>query len=278
MERLESRREVRLAQIASKKGRPGAARAPDLFLEYLKRRPPKDPATLLTRSALALLRCGFLARGVFREHWSVGWLAAFLFAEFFLIARLTIVGDRWGGGPPLDAKARKGGSAPRELVLGVVALALAAGAGIGLDRSTGGGWFGSAGSFGVDLSRLGAGMLTGRLPWGPFAYLALLLIEFARDVAAARSGRRPFVSVAAVHAAFFGAAAILSVFLFFALMFLGSWAGDDFIRAAIAVCLLLSRTLSELAAIWLPVWGRWVPGFSVESKESARGPSSPAGG
>jgi len=67
MERLESRREVRLAQIASKKGRSGAPRAPDLFLEYLKRQPPKDPATLLTRSALALLRGGFLARGVFRN-------------------------------------------------------------------------------------------------------------------------------------------------------------------------------------------------------------------
>jgi hypothetical protein len=258
--------------------RSSAGRAPDLFLEYLKRQPPKDPSTLLTRSALAILRGGFLARGIFTQNWSVGWLAAFLFAEFFLIARLTILGDRWGGGPPLDAKARRGGSATKEVVLGVVALALAAGAGIGLDRSTGGGWFGSAGSFGMDFSRLGAGMLTGHLPWGPFAYLALLLIEFARDLAAARSGRRPFVSAAAVHAAFFGAAAILSVFLFFALMFLGSWAGDDFIRAAIAVCLLLSRTLAELAAIWLPVWGRWVPGFSLESAPGSRGPKSPAGG
>jgi hypothetical protein len=95
-------------------------RPPDLFIEYLRREPPTEPVTLLTRSALALGRGAFLARGVFREDWSVGWLAAFLFAEFFLIARLTIVGDRWGGGPPLDGKAKRSGSATREVVLGVV--------------------------------------------------------------------------------------------------------------------------------------------------------------
>lgn len=235
------------------------SRAPELFVEYLKRDPPRDTATLLTRSALALLRATFLARGVFILHWSVGWLAAFVFAEFFLIARLTILGDRWGGGPPLDAGARRSGSPAREIVLGVLALAIAAGAGAGLERSTGGQWFGGG------LGQAVVGTLAAAIPWSVLAYLALLLIEFGRDVYAARSARTAFVSASAVYAAFFGAAAILSIFLFFALMFLTSWVGDEFARVAVAICLLLARTLSELAAIWFPIWSRWVPDLRADS-------------
>ncbi len=82
-------------------------RSPDLFSEYLKRRPERNPAVLLPRSALALARGGFLLHGVLARGWPLGWLAGFLFAEFFLVVRLTVLGDRWAGGPSLDPKRGK---------------------------------------------------------------------------------------------------------------------------------------------------------------------------
>jgi len=222
--------------------RPGG----DLFEAYLARRPEADPRVLVPRSAMPLARGGFLLHGVIVQGWSVAWLAAFLFAEFLLVARLAVVGDRLSLGPQLDPGLHRRTSLARQLFWLVVLFAATAFAGQGLDRSTRGAWFG-----------LGENAALWSFPgWGILAYLGFLVGEFLFDLAAARREKRTFVSAATLQAAFFLVAAILLAGVgTFLLGFLGGFLGDAGARGVAAVGLVLARTGSDLAVLWFPVWG-----------------------
>jgi len=218
----------------------------DLYEAYLASRPESDPRLLLPRSALPLARGAFLLRGVLVQQWSAAWLAAFLFAEFFLVVRLAVLGDRWSGGPKLDPALHRRTSVLAQLAWVAVSLAAIAFAGQGLDRSTRGAWFG----FGV------SGALWVWPGWGIVAYLLLLLGEFAFDLLAARRERRTFASAGVLQATFFLVAALLLAFAgVFVAAFLGEWFGDEGARAIVALLLVVARTGSDLAVLWFPVWG-----------------------
>jgi hypothetical protein len=218
----------------------------DLYAAYLASRPESDPRLLLPRSALPLARGAVLLRGVLVEQWSVAWLAAFLFAEFFLVVRLAVLGDRWSGGPKLDPEIHRRASVLEQLAWLAISLAAIAFAGQGLDRSTRGAWFG----FGA------SGALWVWPGWGIVAYLLLLLGEFVFDLLAARRERRTFASAGVLQATFFLVAVLLLAFAgVFLAAFLGDWFGDEGARAIVALLLVLARTGSDLAVLWLPVWG-----------------------
>jgi hypothetical protein len=243
---------------ARKASRPKAR--PDRLLSgYLERRPEADPRVLVPRSVLPVARGVLLAEGVVRQGWSVAWLLAFLFAEIFLVVRLTALGDRVSGGPPLDPKARQIGSLPRDVLWLAVALAATWAAGIALERG----------------SHAAADFATGeawwsRPGWSVLAYVVLLLAGFARDVVEARRSGGGFVSAAAVSAAFLIVALILAVFPLVPLLAFSATLSDEGPRLAIAGLLVLVRVAAELAVLWLPVWG---PGqLGLRPRETRRGP------
>jgi hypothetical protein len=223
-----------------------AGRPADLFEAYLASRPESDPRLLLPRSALPLARGAFLLHGVLVQQWSVAWLAAFLFAEFFLVVRLATLGDRLSTGPQLDPALHRRTSLGAQLVWCGLSLAAAAFAGQGLDRSTRGAWFGLGGQ----------GELFAWPSWGVVAYLLLLVGELALDLLAARRERRTFVSASVLQATFFLTGALLLAFVgVFLAGFAGDWFGDAGARAVVALLLVLARTGSDLAVLWFPVWG-----------------------
>jgi hypothetical protein len=178
------------------------------------------------------------------QGWPVAWLVAFLFAEIFLLIRLTALGDRLSGGPSLDPRARRRGSLPRDIAWLFVALVTVWVAGVGLER-------GSAWS-----EALGGAAAWWRRPgWGVLAYLGLLVIEFARDLAEARRTGKGFVSSASVAAVFLIVALVLSLFALVPLVAFTAKLGDEGPRLAVGGLLVLVRLVAELAVLWLPVWG-----------------------
>jgi hypothetical protein len=223
----------------------------DPFAAYLARHPESDPKILLPRSVLPLARGAFLLRGVLVEGWSVAWLAAFFAAELMLVIRLAALGDRLSLGPPLDPEHQHRRSLAWDLAWLAVALAAAAFAAQGLDRSTRGAWF-----------SLGEGAALWAWPgWGIAAYLVFLLGEFVYDLLAARRERRAFVSTGAMQGALLIVAGVLLAFVVpFVLGFAADWFGDAGARAVIAALLVLARTGADLATLWLP---RWAPGRLV---------------
>ena len=179
------------------------------------------------------------------EGWSLAWLAAFFAAELLLVIRLAALGDRLSLGPPLDPEHQHRRSLPWDLAWLGIALAAAAFAGQGLDRSTRGAWF----SLGEEAP------LWAWPGWGIAAYLAFLLGEFVFDLLAARRERRAFVSTGMMQAVFLIVAGILIAFLVpFVLGFAAEWFGDTGARAVTAVLLVLARTAADLAVLWLPLW------------------------
>ena len=236
-----------------KKSRPA-----DLYEAYLASRPEADPRRLLPRSALPLARGAFLLHGVVVEQWSAGWLAGFLLAEFFLIVRLAVLGDRWSGGPKLDPALHRRTSMPAQLAWLILSMAAIAFTGQGLDRSTRGAWFGFGGS---EALWVWPG-------WGIVAYLVLLLGEFLLDLLAARREHRAFASASVLQATFFLVAVLLLAFAgVFVIAFASEWFGDGGARAVAALLLVLARTGSDLAVLWFPVWG---PGRLASRQKPAR--------
>lgn len=232
--------------IAPPKRARKAAKPADLYEAYLASRPESDPRLLLPRSALPLARGSFLLHGVLVQQWSAAWLAGFLFAEFFLVVRLAVLGDRWSGGPRLDPELHRRTSVLSQFAWLTVSLAAIAFAGQGLDRSTGGAWFGLG----------GGGTLWVWPGWGFAAYLLLLLGEFAFDLLAARREHRAFASAGVMQATFFLVAVVLLAFVgVFLVAFVGDWLGDGGARAVVALLLVLARTGSDLAVLWFPAWG-----------------------
>jgi hypothetical protein len=220
----------------------------DLFRAYLARNPERDPRILLPRSALPLARGAFLFKGVVVDGWSLGWLIAFLFAEFVLVVRLAVLGDRFSTGPKADPEIHRRTSLTYQLAWLVVSIAGALFAGQALDRSTRGAWFG--------LSE--AGGLWELPSWGVVAYVVLLIADFVIEGVAARRERRMFVPAGVLQAALFLVGVILTSFV---AIFLAGIAdeifGESGGRAVFALALILSRAGSELAVLWLPIWFPW---------------------
>jgi hypothetical protein len=242
--------------------RPSAKpKAPDMFREYLNRNPERGFAALLPRSAVALARGGFLLHGIFVRGWSVGWLAGFLFAEFFLVVRLATLGDRWGGGPSLDEGGRARRSPFGEVMWALLSIAVFYVVGGKLDAETGALGMGLTES--VRLNSLSD--LVVRPAWGVLAYLASFLVEFAIELFHARAGRQAYVSASALTATFFLLAVILAVFLIPFAGVVGGMFGlaDRFLVHLAAVILVFARSGADLAVLWFPYWGHrladWTP-------------------
>jgi len=215
----------------------------DLFAAYLAREPERDPRILLPRSALPLARGAFLLHGVVAEGWSLAWLAAFLVAEFLLVARLAALGERFAGG------GRAKGSLAGEVVWAVFALAATLFAGQALDRSTRGAWLGFGGDAG----------LWAWPSWGIVAYVALLGVDFVAEAVAARRERRTFVPAAVLQASVtFAVAILLSFFVILLSGVADTLFGEEGLRALVASALVLARTVGDLAVLWLPHWVPWM--------------------
>lgn len=215
----------------------------DLFAAYLARNPERNPWILVPRSALPLVRGTYLLHGIVIEGWSLGWLVAFLIAEFFLVARLAVLGERIAGGK------RKKGSIVVQSVWATLALATTFFAGQTLDRSSRGAWLG----FGEDLGVWGWPGL------GITCYVALLLADFAAETISARRERRQFVPAAAIQAGF--SFAIVLMLSFFVILLSGiadTLFGEEGLRALVATALVLARTAGELAVLWLPYLHPWM--------------------
>ena len=230
-------------------------RSPDLFSEYLKRRPERNPAVLLPRSALALARGGFLLHGVLARGWPLGWLAGFLFAEFFLVVRLTVLGDRWAGGPSLDPKRGKK-TLLNDLAWALAMIAVFYACGAQLDARTG------ALGFVPDASAAGAPLvlwsdLWTRPSWGVIAYLTSFFVEFAAELAHSRAARVSYVASSALVAVFFFIVVLLgAILVVFVGVFISPIFGDGSVRGAFAVLLVVARSGAEVAVVWFPYWGR----------------------
>ncbi len=241
------------------------AKPADLYEAYLASRPESDPRLLLPRSALPLARGAFLLHGVLVQGWSVAWLVGFFFAEFFLVVRLAVVGDRLAGGPQIDPELHRGRSFGFQLVWLAISLAAVVFAGQGLDRSTRGAWFG-----------LGGGEGNFAAPsWGVLAYLALLLGEFTVDLLAARRAKRTFASAGALQATFFLASTVLLSFVGIFLVGLAHEGfGQNGARSMFTFLLVVARTGSDLGVLWFPVWGpgRLTPKPGVAPPGGADGP------
>jgi hypothetical protein len=215
------------------------------FDAYLSRRPESDPRILLPRSAPLVARGAFLLHGVLVLDWSVAWLTAFFFAEFFLIVRLSVLGDRFSTGRKLDRRLHRTTSLGFQLFWLAVTLAALVYTGQALERSTRGEGFG-----------VGAGGLLAWPGWGMLLYLGFLLGEFAFDLRAARRAKRAFASAGLLQASFFFFAVL--VLSFFGIVLAGIFGqifGDAGPRGVLAVLLVLARTGSELAVLWIPLWG-----------------------
>ncbi len=233
------------AKAPARRGRKSAKPA-DLYEAYLASRPESDPRLLLPRSALPLARGAFLLHGVLVEEWSAAWLGAFLFAEFFLVLRLAVLGDRFSTGRKIDPELHRRSPLFAQIFWLGLSLAAVVFAGQALDRSARGAWFGLA----------EGGALWSWPSAGVGVYLALLLSEFAFDLVAARRERRTFASAGTLQATFFLAAMLgLTFFGIIAAGFAGEWFGDTGVRAVAASVLVLARTGSDLAVLWFPLWG-----------------------
>jgi hypothetical protein len=231
---------------------------PDLFSEYLKRRPERNPAVLLPRSALALARGGFLLHGVLARGWPLGWLAAFLFAEFFLVVRLTVLGDRWAGGPSLDPQRGKK-SLFSDLAWTIAAITTFYACGAKLDADTGALGLVRAASeasaaAAVPLSRLAD--LAQRPSWGVIAYLASFFVEFGVELVHSRAARVSYVASSALVAALFLTVVALGAILIpFVGVFVEPIFGQGSLRGAFAALLVVARSGAEVAVVWFPYWG-----------------------
>jgi hypothetical protein len=232
---------VKRAGVEQKRRRP--ARGTAQFDAYLALRPESDPRILLPRSAGPIARGAYLLHGVLVLEWSAGWLAAFFFAEFFLVVRLAVLGDRWSTGRQLDRALHRKTSLGFQLFWLAVTLAAFALAGQGLERSTRGEAF-------------GAGDVFAWPGWGAVLYLAFLLGEFVFDLVAARRARRTFASAGLLQASFFffGVLVLSFVGILLAGLF-DKLMGEGGARAVAAVLLVLARCGSDLAVLWLPLWG-----------------------
>lgn len=242
--------------------RDSGRRSTAAFDAYLALEPESDPRILLPRSAGPIARGAYLLHGVLVLDWSAGWLAAFFFAEFFLIVRLAVLGDRWSTGRKLDADLHRRTSLAFQLFWFALTLAAFAFAGQMLERSTR--------SEALAAGGFGAGELFVWPGWGAVLYLAFLLGEFAFDLHAARQARRTFASAGLLQASFFFFGVL--VLSFFGIVLAGIFdnlMGEGGARAVAAVLLVVARCGSDLAVLWLPLWG---PGRLAKGAE--RVPSS----
>ncbi|MCB1009146.1 MAG: hypothetical protein KDB94_09655 [Acidobacteria bacterium] len=234
-----------MAELETERPKKRRRKKGDLFDAYLARAPERDPRVLLPRSALPLARGAFLLHGVVAKGWSLAWLAAFLVAEFVLIARLAGLGERFAGGDGAVYGRKKRPPLVADLLWAAVALAATLFAGQALDRSTRGAWFGFGDGSGA----------WGWPSWGIVAYVALLGIDFVAEALAARRERRTFVPAAVLQASVSFAAAILFTFV---VVFLAgvtdTFFGEQGLRALVATALVLARTTGDLAVLWLPLW------------------------
>ena len=234
----------------------------DLFDAYLSRRPERDPRILLTRSVLPVARGAFLFHGVVIGGWSLAWLVAFLLAEFFLVVRLAVIGDRFSTGPQADPELHRKTSLPFQLAWLVVSIAAVLFTGQALDRSTRGAWFGVADGGLWTLPSLGI-----------VAYLVLLVADFLIEGIAARRERRTFVPAGVISATIFFVALLL---LSFVSIFLAGLAdgvfGDGGARAVFALQLVLARAGGELATLWLPLWYPRMEAASARRRERRKAP------
>lgn len=223
-------------------------RHPGLVRAYLARGPERDPRLLVPRSALPLLRAAILFHGVVFRSWSLGWLAAFLLAEFFFVARLAILGDRFAAGSQYDPGLHRRTSLASQLAWLVVSAAALAGAGLALAASQ----TGSPATTPPTLD-LGSGDTVAVL--GIAAYLALLFLDALVEGLAARRERRAYASAAGLQARFFFATVVLLSLFSIPLAALAEEVlGGRGARGAFALQLVASRAFSELAVLWLPHW------------------------
>lgn len=234
-------------------------RRPSHVIEaYLARGPERHPQALLARSVLPLVRAAFLFHGVVARGWSLGWLAGFLFAEFFLLARLAVLGDRFANGFQLDPELHRRTSLVFQLAWLAVSTAALAATGVALAAS-------QAGAPIASLDDLRRTAVDPQVVWGVGLYLVLLFVDALIESFAARREKRPFASAATLQAAFFLVAVLALSFLFIAISGLVDGAfGERGVRGAFALQLVTARSLSELAVLWLPLWAprleRWKRG------------------
>lgn len=235
-----------MAKANTAKRRSGRQAPADLGVAYLALGPESDPRILLPRSALPVARGAFLLHGVLVQGWSVAWLVGFFFAEFFLVVRLAVIGDRLSGGPQIDPEQHRRRSFGLQLVWLAISLATVVFAGQGLDRSTRGAWFGLGGREGFFATP----------SWGVIAYLALLLGEFTVDLFAARRAKRTFASAGALQATFFLVSTLLLSFVGIFLIGLAHEGfGENGARSMFTFLLVVARTGSDLGVLWFPLWG-----------------------
>ncbi|QQR75048.1 MAG: hypothetical protein IPJ17_05555 [Holophagales bacterium] len=220
---------------------------PTLIQAFLARGPERDPRILLPRSALPLARAAFLFHGVVVRGWSLGWLAGFLFAEFFLVVRLAVLGDRFAGGHSLDPELHRRTSLAFQLAWLVVSTAALAFTGLALAASQAGGSLFTGGH--LDVSSLDAAAT-----WGVAGYVVLLFVDAIVEGLSARRAQRAFSSAAAVQASFFLVAVLLLSFVsIFLAGLVEDLLGEPGARGVFALQLVAARGISELAVLWLPL-------------------------
>ena len=223
-------------------------RHPGLLQAYLARGPERDPRVLVPRSALPLLRAAILFDGVVFRGWSLGWLAAFLFAEFFFVARLSVLGDRFATSSQYDPELHRRTSLPSQLAWLVVSAAALAGAGLALAAS-------QAGSPAAAPLTFDPGSSQALAILGIAAYVTLLFLDALVEGLAARREQRAYASAAGLQASFFFATVVLLSVLSIPLAGLAEEVfGERGARGAFALQLVASRAFSELAVLWLPHW------------------------
>jgi hypothetical protein len=229
-------------------------RDPDIFLEYLKRRPERSPNVLVGHSAMAIARGVFLFHGVVVRGWSLGWFAGFLFAEFFLVVRLAALGDRWSGAPPLDPRTPKRWLAT-DLLWTLLSIVVFYGVGAKLD-SVAGGWTMASSTTAIAHLR----DLVIAPSWGVLVYLASFLGEFTLELVHSRTTRTSFLTSSTITAALFFGIVILGAFLIPVGFVLQLFFGEAGVRVLAALVLILARSGADIAVAWMPYWGHKVFG------------------
>jgi hypothetical protein len=215
---------------------------PQLLEEYLARGPETATLPLATRSAVVLARSSFLVHGVMARGWSVGWLALFLACELLLVLLLMRLGNRIAPIPGVATPA--GGGTGVAAFWAALALGATYLAGLRLEASSGGLWFGDG------ALAAGAG---GGLSWAVAGYLGLELADWGREVAVARAGRRRFVSTSTISAAFFFVALCVAPILYFLLVYaLAVLSRDGIAHGALGLTLVLAKLAAELGVVWFP--------------------------
>jgi hypothetical protein len=217
---------------------------PQLLEAYLARGPETATLPLATRSAVVLARSGFLVHGVMARGWSVGWLALFLACELLFVLLLMRLGNRIAPIPGVAPPA--GGGAGVAAFSAALALGATYLAGLRLEASSGGLWFGD----GALAAGAGGG---GGLSWAVAGYLGLELADWGREVAVARAGRRRFVSTSTISAAFFFVALCVAPILYFLLVYaLAVLSRDGIAHGALGLTLVLAKLAAELGVVWFP--------------------------